>query len=83
MWLNLEFIDNGIKSLKAQAIRENRNPDQIKTVILTFPQALEGTNNSIGAGQQPLGGSWYLHVLLLLHFSQTAKIRHYILDFVS
>jgi probable F420-dependent oxidoreductase len=52
----LDFIENGIKSLKAQAIKENRNPDQIKTVILTFPQVSEAKSNSGivggGAGQQ-------------------------------
>src|SRR5919197_2895869 len=48
----LDFIENSIKSLKAQAIKENRNPDQIKTVIMTFPQISQEKSNSGGAGQQ-------------------------------
>jgi hypothetical protein len=48
----LEFIEGGIKSLKAQAIRQNRNPDQIKTVTMIFPQVSEGKSNSDEAGQQ-------------------------------
>ena len=48
----LELVENSIKSLKAQAIKENRSPDQIKTVTLTFPQVSEGKSNSGGAGQQ-------------------------------
>jgi probable F420-dependent oxidoreductase len=48
----LDFIENSIKSLKAQAINENRSPDQIKTVIMTFPQVSQEKSNSGGAGQQ-------------------------------
>jgi alkanesulfonate monooxygenase SsuD/methylene tetrahydromethanopterin reductase-like flavin-dependent oxidoreductase (luciferase family) len=49
----LEFIENSIKSLKAQPIKENRNPNQIKTVTLAFPQvSQEKSNSGDGAGQQ-------------------------------
>src|SRR5919198_279592 len=49
----LDFVENSIKSLMAEAIKETRSPDQIKTVILTFPQISEGKSNSGGgAGQQ-------------------------------
>ena len=48
----LDFIENSIKSLKAQAIKENRSPDQIKTVIMTFPQVSQEKSNSGEAGQQ-------------------------------
>jgi probable F420-dependent oxidoreductase len=49
----LDFIENSIKSLKGQAIKENRSPDQIKTVTLTFPQiSQEKSNSGGGAGQQ-------------------------------
>ena len=49
----LDFIGNSIKSIKAQAINENRSHDQIKTVIMTFPQiSQEKSNSGGGAGQQ-------------------------------
>jgi probable F420-dependent oxidoreductase len=49
----LDFIENSVKSLKGQAIKENRSPDQIKTVIMTFPQiSQEKSNSSGGTGQQ-------------------------------
>jgi probable F420-dependent oxidoreductase len=48
----LDFIENSIKSLKAQAIKENRSSEQIKTVVMTFPQILQEKSNSGGAGQQ-------------------------------
>jgi probable F420-dependent oxidoreductase len=49
----LDFIENSIKSLKAQAIKENRSTEQIKTVIMTFPQiSQEKSNSGGGAGQQ-------------------------------
>jgi hypothetical protein len=48
----LEFIENSLKSLRAQAVKQNRGPDQIKTVTLTFPQVSEGKSNSGGTGQQ-------------------------------
>jgi len=48
----LEFIESGIRSLKEQAIKENRNPDQIKTLTLVFPQVSGGKSNSGVARQQ-------------------------------
>jgi alkanesulfonate monooxygenase SsuD/methylene tetrahydromethanopterin reductase-like flavin-dependent oxidoreductase (luciferase family) len=48
----LEFRENSIKSLKAQAIKENRNPNQIKTGTLAFSQVYEGKSNSVGTRQQ-------------------------------
>jgi probable F420-dependent oxidoreductase len=48
----LEFVESGIQSLKEQAIKDSRNPDQIKTVALTFPQVSEGKSNSDMAMQQ-------------------------------
>jgi probable F420-dependent oxidoreductase len=49
----LDFIENNMKSLKGQAIKENGSPEQIKTVIMTFPQiSQEESNSGGGAGQQ-------------------------------
>jgi probable F420-dependent oxidoreductase len=50
----LDFIENSVKSLKAQAIKENRNSEQIKTIIMTFPQVSQEKSNSgdRGAGEQ-------------------------------
>jgi probable F420-dependent oxidoreductase len=49
----IDFIENSIKSLKAQAIKENGSPEQIKTVIMTFPQvSQEESNSGDEAGQQ-------------------------------
>jgi alkanesulfonate monooxygenase SsuD/methylene tetrahydromethanopterin reductase-like flavin-dependent oxidoreductase (luciferase family) len=53
----LDFIENSVKSLKGQAIKENRSPEHIKTVIMTFPQisqrevmvvaGLDNSNNNL------------------------------------
>jgi hypothetical protein len=47
-------LHNSIKSLRYQASKANRNPDEIKILTLTFPQITlsEGKNNSKG-GSQP------------------------------
>jgi probable F420-dependent oxidoreductase len=48
----LDFIENSIKSLKRQAINENRSPEQIKTVIMTYPQVSQEKSDSGRAGEQ-------------------------------
>ena len=48
----LDFLYNSIKSLKEQAIRENRSPGQIKIITLTFPRLYEGKSSSSGDRQQ-------------------------------
>jgi len=42
----LDFLDNSIKSLKDQANKENRSPDKIKILTLTFPKLSEGNSNN-------------------------------------
>ncbi len=70
-WLGLlgesiDFLHNSIKSLRDQASKANRNPDEIKVLTLTFPQVLksegkkDNTNNSKGGSQSqrfPLTGT--------------------------
>lgn len=36
----LEYLDNGIKALRDQAIKANRDPNQLKVITLTFPQIM-------------------------------------------
>ena len=42
----LDFLDNSIKSLKNQASKENRSPNEIKILTLTFPQISQVKSNS-------------------------------------
>jgi hypothetical protein len=62
----LDFLHNSIKSLRDEARKANRNPDEIKVLTLTFPQIImsEGkkdtNNNSKGGGKSqhlPLTGT--------------------------
>ena len=43
---SLDFLDNSIKSLKNQASKENRSPNEIKILTLTFPQVSQVKSNS-------------------------------------
>ena len=55
----LDFLHNSIKSLRDEASKANRNPDEIKILTLTFPQITlsEGkrnnTSNNMKGGSQP------------------------------
>jgi probable F420-dependent oxidoreductase len=42
----LDFLDNSVKSLKNQASKENRSPNEIKILTLTFPQISQLKSNS-------------------------------------
>ena len=42
----LDFLDNSVKSLKNQASKENRSPNEIKILTLTFPQISQVKSNS-------------------------------------
>ncbi|MGB6627965.1 MAG: TIGR03619 family F420-dependent LLM class oxidoreductase [Nitrososphaeraceae archaeon] len=42
----LDFLDNSVKSLKNQASKENRSPNEIKILTLTFPQVSQVKSNS-------------------------------------
>src|SRR5215204_1627183 len=54
-----DFLHNNIKSLRDEASKANRNPDEIKILTLTFPQITlsEGkknnTSNNMKGGSQP------------------------------
>jgi hypothetical protein len=55
----LDFLHDNIKSLRDEASKANRNPDEIKILTLTFPQITlsEGkknnTSNNMKGGSQP------------------------------
>src|SRR5215207_1903082 len=51
----LDFLHNSIKSLRDQANKANRNPDEIKILALTFPQITlsEWKKNNSKGGSQP------------------------------
>ncbi|HJU85623.1 MAG TPA: LLM class F420-dependent oxidoreductase [Nitrososphaeraceae archaeon] len=61
----LDFLHNSIKSLRDQASKANRNPDEIKILTLTFPQVViseekkDNTNSKGGSQSQrfPLTGT--------------------------
>lgn len=41
----LEYVDNSVKSLRDQAIKANRNPNEIKAIAFVFPQIADRTKN--------------------------------------
>jgi hypothetical protein len=55
----LDFLHNSIKSLRDEASKASRNPDEIKILTLTFPQIIisegkkDNTSNNSKSGGQP------------------------------
>ena len=53
----LEYVENSIKSIKEQANRTDKNPDNFRTIILTYPNVREGQSSKKDENRFPLSGS--------------------------
>jgi hypothetical protein len=52
----LEYIENSIKSIRGQASRVNKNPDNFQTIMLTSPNVIDG-RSSKSENRFPFSGS--------------------------
>jgi hypothetical protein len=53
----LEYIENSIKSIKGQARRLNKNPDNFQTIILACPNVIDGQSSKNNQNRFPFSGS--------------------------
>jgi probable F420-dependent oxidoreductase len=60
----LDFLHNSIKSLRDQASKANRNPDEIKILTLTFPQVVISEGKKDNTSNNNKGGSKSKHLPL-------------------
>ena len=51
---SLKDFENSIKSLKEQASRVNKNPDNFRTIMLTYPKVIADNNDK---NRYPLAGT--------------------------
>jgi probable F420-dependent oxidoreductase len=52
----LEYIENSIKSIKEQANMAGKDPDNFRTIILTYPNFREGQSSKKDENRFPLSG---------------------------
>ena len=53
----MEYIENSIKSIKEQTNKVDKNPDNFRTIILTYPNVKEGQSSKKDENRFPLSGS--------------------------
>ena len=53
----LEYIENSIKSIKGQASRVNKNPNNFQIIILAYPNVIEGQSSKNDENRFPFSGS--------------------------
>ena len=53
----MEYIENNIKSIKVQASRVNKNPDNFKIIIGASPNVIEGQSSKSEENRFPFSGS--------------------------
>ena len=53
----LEYIENSIKSIKGQASRVNKNPNNFQIIILAYPNVIEGKSSKNDENRFPFSGS--------------------------
>jgi hypothetical protein len=54
----LEYLENAIKTIKDIANKANKNPNNFKGILLTWPNIVDSKNHSTNAGQRfPLTGT--------------------------
>jgi alkanesulfonate monooxygenase SsuD/methylene tetrahydromethanopterin reductase-like flavin-dependent oxidoreductase (luciferase family) len=52
----LEYIENSIKSIKAQASQVNKNPDNFQIVVAAYPNVTEGQSSKNAEKRFPFSG---------------------------
>jgi hypothetical protein len=53
----LDYLENSMKSMKEQANRAGKNPDNFRTIVLTYPNVREGQSSKKDESRFPLSGS--------------------------
>jgi probable F420-dependent oxidoreductase len=53
----LEYIENSIKSIKEQASRLNKNPDNFRIIILAYPNVTDGQSSKSNENRSPFSGN--------------------------
>jgi hypothetical protein len=53
----LKDFENSIKSLKAQASRVDKNPDNFRTIMLTYPKVIADQSANNDTNRYPLSGT--------------------------
>jgi probable F420-dependent oxidoreductase len=60
-WLgggSLEYLENAVKTIKDVANKANKNPNNFKVILLTYPNIVDSKSQSTNAGQRyPLTGT--------------------------
>ncbi len=53
----LEYPENTIKAMKEQASQANKNPDNFRTIMMTYPNVKEGVSSKNDKNRFPLSGT--------------------------
>ena len=53
----MEYVENSIKSIRGQASQVNKNPDNFRTIMLTYPNVIEGQSSKRDENRFPFSGS--------------------------
>lgn len=53
----MEFLEKSMKSIKEQASKVGKNPDNFRTIILTYPNVIEDQSSKKHENRFPLSGS--------------------------
>jgi probable F420-dependent oxidoreductase len=53
----LEYTENTIKAMKEQASQANKNPDNFRTIMMTYPNVKEGVSSKNDKNRFPLSGT--------------------------
>jgi hypothetical protein len=53
----LEYTENCINTIKGNAIKSNKNPDNFRTIMLTYPNVREGQSSKDDKNRFPLSGT--------------------------
>jgi probable F420-dependent oxidoreductase len=53
----LEYTENTIKAMKERASQANKNPDNFRTIMMTYPNVKEGVSSKNGKNRFPLSGT--------------------------
>jgi len=53
----LEYIENSIKAIKKQASQTNKNPDNFRIILMTYPNVNDGLSSKNDKNRFPLSGT--------------------------
>jgi hypothetical protein len=55
--LDLEYLENTIKTIKDMANKANKDPNNFEVILLTYPNVIDSKNQSNGGQRFPLTGT--------------------------